>query len=140
MLPISKYAAGSCVTERHFAHALGEKSPPQPAGKTPPPSWKMRLRCRFTETKTGFVGRRQSLLPYDLLGVLKAGLVERVYVPATDECMHVSRLAALAAETGSLFCYPYLGDVTDSVTGDKRRRNSRTISSTGSLIFFNRRG
>ncbi len=57
---------------------------------------------------------------YDLLGVMKAELVEKFYIPATDECMPFSDLVKLADEVGAILCYAYLGDVTDSVTGDKK--------------------
>ena len=57
---------------------------------------------------------------YDLLGVMKAELVGKIYVPATDECLPFAELVKLADEVGAILCYPYLGDVTDSVTGDKK--------------------
>ena len=57
---------------------------------------------------------------YDLLGVLKARLVEKIYVPATDECMTLREAVELSKEVDAILCYAYLGDVTDSVTGDKK--------------------
>lgn len=51
---------------------------------------------------------------------MKAELVSKIYVPATDECMPFADLVKLADEVGAILCYPYLGDVTDSVTGDKK--------------------
>ena len=59
-------------------------------------------------------------LSYDLLGILKAQLVDKIYIPATDECMTIRNAVKLADEVGAILCYPYLGDVTDSVTGDKK--------------------
>ena len=44
----------------------------------------------------------------------------RFYIPATDECPDVRDLLALAEEVGAISAYAYLGDVGDSVTGDKR--------------------
>ena len=49
-----------------------------------------------------------------------AELVGRIYVPATDECLPFRELVKLADEVGAILCYPYLGDVTNSVTGDKK--------------------
>jgi hypothetical protein len=57
---------------------------------------------------------------YDLLGVLKAKLVEKIYIPATDECLKLSEVVKLAKEVGAILCYPYLGDVGESPTGDKK--------------------
>lgn len=57
---------------------------------------------------------------YDLLGVFKGGFVPRFYVDATDECPKAARVLELAQSTGSISAYPYLGDIGDSVTGDKR--------------------
>lgn len=121
VLPLSQFASGGTVTERHLVFALCRK---------------ITARCSRTQT-AAFVrdrlgvtlsDKQQTLLTdpdnpffeYDLLGVLKSAFVSRIYVPAGEECMHVSELSALARQTGALLCYAYLGDVTDSVTGDKR--------------------
>ena len=57
---------------------------------------------------------------YDLLGALKSDLVEKFYIPATDECPDVRDIVKLADETGTILAYAYLGDVGNSVTGDKK--------------------
>ena len=57
---------------------------------------------------------------YDLLGILKSAFVPRIYVDATDECPNVRDVAALCEKMDALLCYAYLGDVTASVTGDKK--------------------
>ena len=57
---------------------------------------------------------------YDILGALKSDLVEKFYIPATDECPDVSEYIALCRETGAISAYAYLGDVGNSVTGDKK--------------------
>ena len=57
---------------------------------------------------------------YDLLGALKSNLVSRFYVDATDECPSLDDYIAFAKEIGGISAYPYLGDVGDSVTGDKK--------------------
>lgn len=121
VLPLSQYADGGTVTERHLIFALCQK-----------------ISALYRRDQTaGFVRdalgvplteKQQILLAdpdnphflYDLLGVLKSAFIARVYVPATDECLHVRELAALAKRTDSLLCYAYLGDVANSVTGDKR--------------------
>ena len=57
---------------------------------------------------------------YDLLGMLKGTFVPKIYIDATDECPKVKDLVALCEEVDAFLCYAYLGDVTASVTGDKK--------------------
>lgn len=57
---------------------------------------------------------------YDLLNVLKAQLVEQFYIPATDEAPPIKVVADFGARHGIVLAYAYLGDVGDSVTGDKK--------------------
>ena len=47
-------------------------------------------------------------------------MVEKFYVDATDECPDVRDVIALAERIGAISAYAYLGDVGDSVTGDKK--------------------
>ncbi len=121
VLPISQYANGGSVTERHLLCALSEKIIAK-AGKE---------QCAdFVEKQLGIAlseKQREQLsdpenphFVYDLLGVMKAELVEKIYIPATEECISFKDLVKLADEVGAILCYPYLGDITDSVTGDKK--------------------
>jgi len=57
---------------------------------------------------------------YDLLGMLKGAFVPKIYIDADEECPRVKDLVALCAEVDAFLCYAYLGDVTASVTGDKK--------------------
>ena len=57
---------------------------------------------------------------YDLLGLLKSAFVPKIYIDATDECPNIRDVVKLAKEVGAVPCYAYLGDVGDSVTGDKK--------------------
>ncbi len=57
---------------------------------------------------------------FDLLGVLKSDLVEKFYIDATRECPPIADVAAFAKANGIVLAYAYLGDVTSSVTGDKK--------------------
>ncbi len=121
VIPVSNYSCGGSVTERHLLYALALKVI-DTVGKEKV--------SEFLGTKAGLsLSEKQKALmndkenpyyDYDLLGILKSALVEKIYVPATDECIHISELSALAKKTGALLCYAYLGDVGDSVTGDKK--------------------
>jgi len=54
------------------------------------------------------------------LGVLKSDLVEQFYLPAADECPPIAEVVSLANAIGCILAYAYLGDVGESVTGDKK--------------------
>ena len=121
VLPLSKFTNGGSITERHLLYALTLKII-DAVGKENV--------SEFLETKAeiSLSDKQKALMDdmdnpyydYDLLGILKSALVEKIYVPATDECIHISGLSALAKKIGALLCYAYLGDVGDSVTGDKK--------------------
>jgi len=57
---------------------------------------------------------------YDLLGLLKGSFVPRIFIDATVECPKLAEIAGLCKDIGAVLCYPYLGDVGESVTGDKK--------------------
>ncbi|PKM50405.1 MAG: PHP domain-containing protein [Firmicutes bacterium HGW-Firmicutes-7] len=57
---------------------------------------------------------------YDLLGVLKGHFVSKFYIDADEECLDVTEFIAKAKEVGAISAYAYLGDLKNSVTGDKR--------------------
>ncbi len=121
VLPISMYSVGGSVTERHIMCALGDKIT-EAVGK-------MNV-ADFLEKKLGIAlspRQRQWLdeadplhFRYDLLGVLKSSFGPRSYIPATDELMDMKSLVKLANDIGAILCYPYLGDISDSPTGDKK--------------------
>lgn len=92
VLPLSKENVGGSVTERHLMYALAKK---------------------LSDTD-------DMLALYDLVGSLKKDCIPKVYIEATDECPTLSEFVALAKEVNGIAAYAYLGDVTASVTGDKR--------------------
>lgn len=57
---------------------------------------------------------------YDLLNVLKGNMVEQFYIPSTLEAYPIAKVSEFAKEHGIILAYAYLGDVTESVTGDKK--------------------
>jgi len=122
ILPISESARGGTVTERHILFALSQKLVNR-YGKGE----------SVVEVVRGKLGieipaRILRLLldagnpyyEYDLLGVLKSDLVAAFYVEATDECPDVHEIASLSKQVGAILAYAYLGDVEESVTGDKK--------------------
>lgn len=119
---ISKCRDGGAVTERHIVFAL--------AGKFLQYAGKGKGLAEFLQFKTGMIlseKQRQALLnisdpyyEYALLGILKSGLIESFYINAGDECPPVEEFLWFTHSIGAIPAYAYLGDVTDSVTGDKK--------------------
>ncbi|MCD8363691.1 MAG: PHP domain-containing protein [Lachnospiraceae bacterium] len=121
VLPISQYANGGSVTERHLLCALSEKVIAKAGKENCAAFVEQKLGIALSEKQKGQLSDPQNPhFVYDLLGVMKAELVEKIYIPATDECMPFADLVKLADEVGAILCYAYLGDVTSSVTGDKK--------------------
>ncbi len=119
--PLSCAAEGGSITERHLLYALAIK-----------------LANRFgrTETLLNFLADDLKLsvsdkikgyltdndnphFLYDLLGVLKAD-TKFFYIDADEEMPDAYEFVALAKSYGAIPAYAYLGDVGDSVTGDKK--------------------
>lgn len=59
-------------------------------------------------------------LTFDLLGVLKAEYLEKIYIQPTTECPSAEEVVELADSIGAIATYAYLGDVSASPTGDKK--------------------
>lgn len=121
VLPLSEDADGGGVTERHIMYALA-RAMVQKAGKGQSMvDYLASIGLSLSEKqKAQMLDTTYEFYEYDLLGILKSVFVPRVYIDATDECPNVREVAALCSEMDALLCYAYLGDVTASVTGDKK--------------------
>ena len=104
VLPLSQVADGGSVTERHLMRALARQL--ISLGKASLPEYASELDRMLAE--------------YDLVGTLKKDCIPKVYIDATDECPSLNELVRFSAEVGGILAYAYLGDVTASVTGDKK--------------------
>lgn len=123
--PLSLRREGGSVTERHILFAL--------AGKLEQKAGRGEALVDFLERSLHLSpgGRIRSWLSdpanphyrYDLLAALKSELVQRFYLEAREECPRVSELVAFARRVGAIPAYAYLGDVGESVTGDKKSRS-----------------
>lgn len=125
VLPLSQAAEGGSVTERHLMYALA-KAMTERVGKG-----------RAMEEYLAVIGlvlsekQRAQILDaaypfyeYDLLGILKSAFMPRIYIDADEEeCPPLCAVARLCGDMDALLCYAYLGDVTESVTGDKRAQS-----------------
>ncbi len=121
VLPLSQYALGGSVTERHLMYALAHKIVSAAGRGEGTIALLEKLGVALSEKQkkllldTGYL-----FYEYDLLGILKSAFVPLVFIPATDECLPLHEAVSLASKVGAIFCYAYLGDVVDSVTGDKK--------------------
>ena len=119
VVPLSQWKNGGSVTERHIcsaaAYALIETHSEDLLGVlgtlgTHP---KERLAEYLSDQDNPF-------RMYDLIGVFKSDLISEFYLPPTEECPPIADFVKLCHEAGAIAAYPYLGDVGDSVTGDKK--------------------
>ena len=122
VLPLSNYALGGTVTERHLACALARRMLEViGGGEKLVDLIKGEMKLPLSAKVEGYLleeGNPYAL--YDLLGWVKSDLIGRFYVNATDELPDVREALDLCNEIGAISAYAYLGDVASSVTGDKR--------------------
>lgn len=122
VLPLSSFAKGGSVTERHLSSALaigmlskvgrGQKLVDFIRGE---------LDLPISPRIEGYLlDEANPHMIYDLLGWIKGQLISRFYIDADAECPDVRQVLALAERIGAIPAYAYLGDVGDSATGDKR--------------------
>lgn len=121
VLPLSMASEGGGVTERHLMYALAIKLVQQ-VGKGQPMLDKLSQMGLTLSGKQAdqMLDTGYPFYEYDLLGILKSAFVPKVYIDATDECPKLKDMVRLCADIDAFLCYAYLGDVGDSVTGDKK--------------------
>lgn len=105
VLPLSQYENGGSVTERHLMLALA----------------KQLLSSGNAALPEGAGAYETMLAEYDLVGALKKECIPKVFVEAAaGECPKLDEFVRFAREADGVLAYAYLGDVTASVTGDKK--------------------
>ena len=119
--PLSEAKDGGSVTERHLLYALAVKLDKK-FGRTPEliAFLENDLGLKVSEKIKGFLlDENNEHFLYDLLGVLKADTAF-FYIDADEEMPDAEEFVKKAKEFGAIPAYAYLGDVGDSVTGDKK--------------------
>ena len=121
VLPLSLAKENGGVTERHLMYALAIELVKQ-VGKGEPMIAKLQdMGMTLSEKqKAMLMDTQYPFYEYDLLGMLKGTFVPKIFIDATDECPKLPDMVKLAADVDAILCYAYLGDVGDSVTGDKK--------------------
>jgi len=121
VLPLSMAAENGGVTERHLMYALAIELVKQ-VGKG------QGMIDKLTSVGMNLSEKQKAMLldteypfyEYDVLGMLKGTFVPKIFIDATDECPKLPDMVKLCKDVDAYLCYAYLGDVGDSVTGDKK--------------------
>ncbi|MBE6947813.1 MAG: PHP domain-containing protein [Ruminococcaceae bacterium] len=121
VLPLSMAAENGGVTERHLMYALAIKLVAQ-VGKGQPMVDKLTaMGIALSEKQTAqMLDTEYPFYEYDLLGILKSAFVPQIFIDATEECPKLADMVKLCKDVDAYLCYAYLGDVGNSVTGDKK--------------------
>ncbi|MBQ6327307.1 MAG: PHP domain-containing protein, partial [Clostridia bacterium] len=98
VLPLSNFAKGGSVTERHLSSALAYRMIDVIGkGEKLVKFIKDELRLPISGKIEGFLlDEANPHMMYDLLGWIKSQLISRFYIDATDECPDVRELLALS--------------------------------------------
>ena len=121
VLPLSMHHEGGGVTERHLMYALATRMVARAGKGQGMVEYLASIGLTLSEKqKAQMLDTAYPFYEYDLLGILKSAFVPQIYVDAADECPTVAALVDLCREIDAYLCYAYLGDVGDSVTGDKK--------------------
>ncbi len=124
VIPLSQYEDGGSVTERHLMYALSKwiTSRYEKGVKV----------VNYLENDLGIflTGKLKERMldtdnkhyEYDLLGILKSTFIKDIFIPADEELPHIKDMIKFADKIDAVFAYSYLGDVGDSVTGDKAKQ------------------
>ena len=121
VLPLSMAAENGGVTERHLMYALALELEKQVGRGQGMIDKLTSLGMSLSEKqKTLLLDTEYPFYAYDVLGMLKGTFVPKIFIDATDECPKLSDMVKLCKDVDAYLCYAYLGDVGDSVTGDKK--------------------
>lgn len=119
--PLSQAKEGGSVTERHLLFALAKKLEDKFGRTENLLSFLIGdLNLSVSEKIKGYLSDadNENFL-YDLLGVLKAD-TKFFYIDADEEMPDCVEFVKLVKSYGAIPAYAYLGDVGESVTGDKK--------------------
>jgi hypothetical protein len=111
------------ITERHILYALAVKITDKYGMGTETVDFlekKMELNLSG-KIRTFLTDENNPHYLYDLLGVLKSNYLPEFFIqPDFSECINVQTVVDFANSIGAIPAYAYLGDITDSATGDKK--------------------
>ncbi|MGE4453355.1 MAG: PHP domain-containing protein [Sphaerochaeta sp.] len=123
VLPLSRADKGGSVTERHILYAMANQSISMfGKGEKLVHFLKKDLGLTLAGTvQDWLLDKDNPHYAYDLLGVYKSTFLPRFFIqPSKEECLDVREVVSFANSIGAIAAYAYLGDVAESVTGDKK--------------------
>lgn len=121
VLPLSMAAEGGGVTERHLMYALAKKLTARSGRGEGVIARLEAMGLTLSEKqRLQMLDGSYPFYEYDLLGILKSAFVPKIYIDAAEECPKLADVVRLCREADACLCYAYLGDVAESVTGDKK--------------------
>ena len=141
VLPISNFAVGGSVTERHLLYALSLKIIEKVGRENVLDFLKNELKVTPSAKVEAWLSDTNSEhFTYDVLGVMKSELNARTYIPADDEMMTLAEAVDFANDIGATLCYAYLGDVGVSATGDKKAQKFEDDYLEELMVFLKEAG
>jgi len=123
VIPLSKWDDGGEITERHILFALAKKL------QEMLPKPKELIRFLVEKMDVEIKDSVQAILLdtnnphylYDLLGVMKSAFLPSFFIqPSREEIPDVKSVVDFALSIDAIPAYAYLGDIEQSVTGDKK--------------------
>ena len=122
VLPLSRYNEGGTVTERHICLALVNKLKEMLGSSKAIIAFLIeKLNIPISKLEEGRILEENPFYyDYDILSILKKNLVEKFYIDAYEECLHIKDFINVTKKYGCISAYAYLGDVIDTSEGDKK--------------------
>ena len=122
IVPLSMTDEGGSITERHILFAVSKKMIDKIGkGRAIVDFLTLILKINLSDNIVALLcNQKNPYYEYDLLGALKSDMVSSFYIPAIGECPDINDIVSLSKDIGGIMAYPYLGDVSNSVTGDKK--------------------
>ena len=134
MVGISQYANGGGITERHLLAAMASALIRGFGRGLALTEGLAQMGVEIPASLAAVLSDADNPhLMYDLLGVLKANYLDRIYIQPTDELPSAAEVVAFADSVGAIATYAYLATCPPRRRGTRRPRSSRTTSSMSSL-------
>ena len=122
VVSISKYYEGGTVTERHICMAFVKKLKERfGSGKNIISFLVEKLNVPISKLEEKrILEENKYYFDYDILAIIKKHLVDKFYIDAYEECLHIKDFISITKKYGCVSAYAYLGDVIDTSEGDKK--------------------
>ena len=120
---ISRAQEGGSITERHILYAFAKKIIQKvEKGEKLILFLKDNLGIELSaKIESLLLDKNNQFYLYDLLGILKSSFLDKIFIqPDYEECISVHEAVKFSNSINAIPAYAYLGDVTDSPTGDKK--------------------